>query len=206
MENKIKQIQMDILEFIKQKYILDIDGAIQTEIPNLDLYFSKKLSEFNAIMYEPSLCIILQGSKAVGFGDELFSYDSKEYLLSATHIPAIVKILEANEEVPYVSFRIKFDMEDIYPMQRLVQGDVGSGKTVIAALALVKTVENGYQGAMMAPTEILAEQHYASLCKMFKEFPINVELLTGSLPRSQKEKVLAQISSGNADIIVGTHA
>lgn len=101
---------------------------------------------------------------------------------------------------------IKFDMEDIYPMQRLVQGDVGSGKTVIAALALVKTVENGYQGAMMAPTEILAEQHYASLCKMFKEFPINVELLTGSLPRSQKEKVLAQISSGNADIIVGTHA
>lgn len=114
MENKIKQIQMDILEFIKQKYILDVDGAIQTEIPNLDLYFSKKLSEFNSIMYEPSLCIILQGSKAVSFGDELFSYDSKEYLLSATHIPAIVKILEANEEVPYVSFRIKFDMEDIY--------------------------------------------------------------------------------------------
>lgn len=114
MEDKIKQIQIGILEFIKKKYTLEVDGPIQTEISNLDLYFCKELSEYNAIMYEPSLCIILQGSKAVGFGDELFSYDSKEYLLSSTHIPAIVKILEASKEVPYVSFRIKFDMEDIY--------------------------------------------------------------------------------------------
>ena len=114
MENLIEQFQQDALDFIKQKYTLDIQGSVQTEIPNLDFYFSKELSEFHAVMYEPSLCIILQGSKAVGFGDELYSYSPKEYLLSATHVPAKVKILEASEENPYVSFRIKFDMEDIY--------------------------------------------------------------------------------------------
>jgi len=65
-------------------------------------------------MYEPSLCVILQGNKAVGFGDELYNYGPKEYLLSSTHIPAKVKILEASKEQPYVSFRIKFNLEDIY--------------------------------------------------------------------------------------------
>ena len=64
------------------------------------------------------------------------------------------------------------------PMQRLLQGDVGSGKTVIAALALVKTVENGYQGAMMVPTEILAEQHYSTLSNMFLPLGIRVRILT----------------------------
>lgn len=114
MDNLIEQFQLDTLEFIKQKYTLDIKGALQSEIPNLDFYFSKELSEFNTIMYEPSLCIILQGSKAVGFGDELYTYGPKKYLLSSTHVPAKVKLLEASKEKPYVSFRIRFDMEDIY--------------------------------------------------------------------------------------------
>lgn len=101
---------------------------------------------------------------------------------------------------------IRFDMEDYFPMQRLVQGDVGSGKTVIAALALIKTVENGYQGAMMVPTEILAEQHFCSLSQMFRQVPIRIELLTGSISRSRKELLLAEIAAGEVDIVVGTHA
>lgn len=114
MESLIKQFQLNILELIKQKYTYTINGEIQTEIPSLDFYFSKELTEFNTVIYEPSLCIILQGSKAVGLGEELYSYGPKKYLLSSAHIPAKVKILEASCEKPYISFRIKFSMEDIY--------------------------------------------------------------------------------------------
>ncbi len=114
MEKIIESFRIDTLEFIKNKYTLNINGGLQTQIPNLDFYFSNEPTEFNAIIYEPSLCIILQGKKAVGFGDELYSYGPKEYLLSSTHVPAKVRILEATKEVPYASFRIKFDLEDIY--------------------------------------------------------------------------------------------
>lgn len=106
----------------------------------------------------------------------------------------------------HVLAEITADMEDTVSMQRLVQGDVGSGKTIIAALALVKTVENGFQGAMMAPTEILAEQHYQSLNTIFKPFGIRISLLTGKLSRRNRQDVLMQIKAGQADIVVGTHA
>ena len=101
---------------------------------------------------------------------------------------------------------IKSDMESNIPMQRLVQGDVGSGKTIIAVLALVKTVENGYQGAFMAPTEILAQQHYQSIKGMLESHGINVGILVGSLKKSEKEMILAALASGDIDIIIGTHA
>lgn len=101
---------------------------------------------------------------------------------------------------------IKADMEDTTPMQRLVQGDVGSGKTVIAAIALTKTVENGYQGAMMAPTEILAEQHYHTLAQLLAPQGIRVAILTGKLTRKTREKILQHFKEGVIDIVVGTHA
>lgn len=101
---------------------------------------------------------------------------------------------------------VKLDMEDIKPMQRLLQGDVGSGKTVIAALALAKTVESGYQGAMMVPTEILAEQHYNTLSELFEPLGITVKILTGKLSRRAREQVLKEISSGAVDVVIGTHA
>lgn len=101
---------------------------------------------------------------------------------------------------------IKLDMEDVKPMQRLLQGDVGSGKTVIAALALAKTVENGYQGAMMVPTEILAEQHYNTLSAIFLPLGVRVKLLTGKLPKRVREQVLQEIQCGLVDVVIGTHA
>lgn len=101
---------------------------------------------------------------------------------------------------------IKADMEDIRPMHRLLQGDVGSGKTVVAALALAKTVENGYQGALMAPTEILAEQHYHSLSSLLAAQGIRIGILTGSKTKKQKENLLASLIAGNIDILIGTHA
>ncbi|MBH7844742.1 ATP-dependent DNA helicase RecG [Clostridioides difficile] len=91
-------------------------------------------------------------------------------------------------------------------MNRLVQGDVGSGKTVVALLALANCVLNGYQGALMAPTEILAGQHYISLTESLKDFGINVGLLIGGLTKKQKDTVLEQIKNNEIDILIGTHA
>ena len=98
------------------------------------------------------------------------------------------------------------DMKSNKVMNRLVQGDVGSGKTVVALLALTFCVLNGYQGALMAPTEILAEQHYISLTETLGKFGIRVDLLVGSLTKKKKENVLEKIKNNEIDILIGTHA
>ena len=101
---------------------------------------------------------------------------------------------------------IQRDMESPLPMRRLVQGDVGSGKTVIAMLALTKTVENGYQGALMAPTEILASQHYEGFCRQLEPLGIRVGFLSGRLTKKKREEMYAQIAAQEVDIVIGTHA
>ncbi len=92
------------------------------------------------------------------------------------------------------------------PMNRLVQGDVGSGKTMVAAAAAYLTVKNGYQAALMVPTEILAEQHYQSLSKLLSPLGVRVGLLTGGLTQKQKKDRRAEIEAGQVDFVIGTHA
>ncbi len=92
------------------------------------------------------------------------------------------------------------------PMNRLVQGDVGSGKTMVAAAAACLAIQNGHQAALMAPTEILAEQHYASLSRLLTPLGISVSLLTGSLTPKQKRLVREAIENGQTDLVIGTHA
>ena len=101
---------------------------------------------------------------------------------------------------------VSLDMESPLPMRRLVQGDVGSGKTVIALLALVKAAESGYQGALMAPTEILARQHYVYLEESLSPFGLRIGFLSGSLTKNARAEVYAAIASHAVDIVVGTHA
>ncbi|MCY3724937.1 MAG: ATP-dependent DNA helicase RecG [Candidatus Poribacteria bacterium] len=111
---------------------------------------------------------------------------------------------------------IQNDMQQQTVMNRLIQGDVGSGKTVVAAMALLSAIENGYQGALMVPTEILAEQHYYNLSEMLENLHkdtgqtedgrINVVLLKSDLPKPARETALAAIADGTADLIVGTQA
>ena len=105
------------------------------------------------------------------------------------------------------------DIGTTHPMSRLVQGDVGSGKTVVAAAAMFLAAQSGAQAAIMAPTEILAEQHYKNLCTLFETVsargiprPLKVRLLTGSTSQADREIILAEIADGRASIIVGTHA
>ena len=103
---------------------------------------------------------------------------------------------------------IKENMSGSALMSRLIQGDVGSGKTIIAVLALMNTAFAGYQGAMMVPTEVLAKQQYESICSMFEkhQIPLKVVLLMGSMTAAQKRAVYEQIRTHEADIVVGTHA
>ncbi len=98
------------------------------------------------------------------------------------------------------------DMKSEKSMNRLVQGDVGSGKTVVATLAMFKAVKNGYQATLMAPTSILARQHYEGISKMLKPFGIIVELLTGDVTKKNKTLILDRLKSGEIDILIGTHA
>ncbi len=104
--------------------------------------------------------------------------------------------------------QIQEDLTSDHTMNRLIQGDVGSGKTILAFLALIMCVANGYQGAMMAPTEVLAAQHFETLRQLQKQYdlPICPVLLTGSTPAKERKIIYAQIESGEANVILGTHA
>ena len=101
---------------------------------------------------------------------------------------------------------IREDMTNKKSMYRLIQGDVGSGKTIIALIALYNTVLNGFQGVLMAPTEILAEQHFVSAKGLLEPLGVNVRLLTGSLPKKQANEIIDQLKNGDINIIIGTHS
>lgn len=102
--------------------------------------------------------------------------------------------------------QVAADMESPRPMNRLIQGDVGSGKTMVAVAALAKAVDSGHQGVLMAPTEILAEQHYLNLRRIFGPLGVEVVLVTGSLTKKEREANLGLLQMGTAHIAVGTHA
>jgi ATP-dependent DNA helicase RecG len=101
---------------------------------------------------------------------------------------------------------IRRDMEAPHPMHRLLQGDVGSGKTLVALLSALMAVESGYQATIMAPTEVLAEQHMVSLARFLEALPVEVRLLTGSISGEERESTVGALATGEVDIVVGTHA
>lgn len=101
-----------LIEYIKN-YCKN-EGIANTSIPSLKFYMTSEQSQFRSIIYEPSLCIALQGEKAVGFGENLFGYSPSQYLLACTNIPANVKINQASKEIPFISLAISFSMEQIY--------------------------------------------------------------------------------------------
>lgn len=153
---------------------------------------------------------------------ELFSYSMKiqaaREIRSQNHTGTIFKmsprLKEFKERLPYEltkaqarSIReILLDQKRDQPMNRLLQGDVGSGKTIVALTALFNIVENGYQGALMVPTEILAVQHYEDFRKILEPFGIPILLLTGSLKAREKQGIKESIASGQPLVAIGTHA
>jgi len=133
-------------------------------------------------------------------------------------IPVNQELLQAFiEKLPFsltgaqqrVLREILADMGESQPMSRLLQGDVGSGKTVVAAAAMLVTAAAGAQAALMAPTEILAEQHYRSISELLRDAPVpdlRIRLLTGSTPTAERRAILEEIRTGTAQIVIGTHA
>jgi ATP-dependent DNA helicase RecG len=113
------------------------------------------------------------------------------------------KLTDAQRRVVKEIFK---DLKSDAPMNRLLQGDVGSGKTIVALIAMLATMENGYQTALMAPTEILAEQHARNIKRLLAKSPYRVELLTGSLRAAEKRKLQVEFAAGNIHACIGTHA
>jgi AraC-like DNA-binding protein len=121
MSNTFEEYRNEMISLItKYKF----EGDFQSQIQNLDFYFSKTLSEQISIMYEPSICIILQGAKDVIFANKLYNYNEKDYLISSTHLPARIRISEASNEKPYISLRIKFNLKDIHEVLKNINSPI----------------------------------------------------------------------------------
>ncbi|MBI4052173.1 MAG: ATP-dependent DNA helicase RecG [Elusimicrobia bacterium] len=132
-----------------------------------------------------------------------YGYEIKRHLLTPFREHLGFDLTKAQRRVINEIFQ---DMQQPTPMTRLLQGDVGSGKTVVALSALLLGVENGYQGVFMAPTEILAEQHLVTFDKFLKDLPVRYALLTSRTKPGQRKELLKEIEDGKIDIVIGTHA
>lgn len=165
----------------------------------------------------------------VGIGKRRLAYDELLLLQLGVHMkrahlrmtmrsPALPASPEIDERImariPFtltadqqrVSDEIARDLATETPTNRLIQGDVGSGKTVVALSAMLRAIAHGHQAALMAPTELLAEQHYLSITEMLKGSTTRIELLTGSMPADQRAAVVGMIGRGEVDLVVGTHS
>ena len=132
-----------------------------------------------------------------------YTYEIKKNLLTPFRRQLGFDFTNSQKKVINEIFK---DLTSPRPMNRLLQGDVGSGKTVVALCAMLLAVENGYQTALMAPTEILAEQHFLTFKRILKGLPVKVAVLTSSTKAAAKKKLLKELAEGEIDILVGTHA
>ncbi|MCR4891290.1 MAG: DEAD/DEAH box helicase, partial [Lachnospiraceae bacterium] len=180
-------------------------------------------SAFRLLHFPKDPSTTAAGRKRLVF-DEFLSFlisvrrmkEEKEVLQNSFPMIETAETKQVVERLPYrltgaqerVLKEIFEDLEGKRAMNRLVQGDVGSGKTIVAVIALIMAASNGYQGALMAPTEVLASQHAGKIQALLEEcgLPFKTVLLTGSLTAAEKRKAKAEIASGEAQIIVGTHA
>ncbi len=204
----LKEFLYDIYEFLPDDLInkynfMDIRKSLYT------IHFPKSKEEMikarNRLAYE-ELFIIQLGlfiikNKVMMSGDGIIFPTQKEVYDFIEKLP--FKLTKAQNKV---LDEILSDMESSKQMNRLVQGDVGSGKTIVGIISMYKAVLSGYQAAMMAPTEILAAQHFESISKVFEGSNIKCKLLVGSLSKKNKDLILEDLKEGRIDIIVGTHA
>ncbi len=132
--------------------------------------------------------------------------EAKEIEIKSAILKKMIKDLpfELTKAQERVLKEILDDLKKDIPMTRLIQGDVGSGKTIVAALAALNTIQNGYQVTIMAPTEILAKQHYQTFIKVLPG--LNIQFISGSTSKNQKEDIIRQMKTGTVDIVIGTHA
>lgn len=190
-------------EILVEEDLMDLDTAVR------NLHFPKDEG------------LLKESLKRLKF-QEMFSYSMK-IMLSKTlraengngiSFKMSQRLKALKESIPFeltpaqnnVIREILIDQKKDYPMNRLLQGDVGSGKTIVALIALFNVIENGYQCAFMAPTEILAEQHFEESKKFLSPFGIEVDILTGSTKKKDRERIMKNLEEGKPLLMVGTHA
>ena len=191
-------------EKIRKKY-----GLIEKKEALISIHFPKDSSRFfearKRLVFEELFILQLALSRLkLDFGRKRFGIVHKVPKELSAFLESLPFELTGAQK--RILKEIITDMKDERAMNRLVQGDVGSGKTIVAAIALFITVNNGCQGALMAPTEVLAVQHYEFLEKLMAPFGIQVALITGSTPKKKKAELIESIKSERLQIVVGTHA
>ena len=208
MNNGIKMVYGNLGEtlpeyLLKEYNLIDINKAIK------NIHFPENFEEYNKarqrLVFEELLVLQLallnlKNSYAV---DETGIAFNKNVHISDVINTLPFKLTRAQTKVLE---EIDSDMESAKPMNRLLQGDVGCGKTAVSIIASYKAVKSGYQVAIMAPTAILAKQHLENFRKMLGQFNINCELLVSGLTKKQKEDILERLKAGEIDILIGTHA
>ena len=211
LDKGLKYVSETLPEYILDKYNYpDIKDAVKTiHYPetkeNVESIINRKHPAYVRFIYEELfyLQLVMQLKRKTytkGLGIK-FNID-KEYLEEINQIMPF-KLTKGQKKVLLDIFN---DMVKNKQMNRLIQGDVGSGKTIIAFISAAVAVHNGYQAVILAPTEVLAEQHYNNAEKFFSKLNINVCLLTGSVTKKNKEIIKEKLVNGEIDIIIGTHA
>ena len=200
-----------LTEILPQK-ILDEHGLISLDSAARTIHFPKSYAELDTARRRLAFDELFM----IQCGLMLIKRQTQDERLGISHAANGRLVNAVLNDLPFmltddqrrVFLEVSADMESKVPMRRLIQGDVGSGKTVVALLALVKAVEGGWQGAFMAPTEILAAQHFEKFSKLLDGLGIRVGLLSAKVTRTQKmrDEVYEKISAHEFDIVIGTHA
>lgn len=204
-ENYSGIIQETLPGFIITKNkLLDLNSAIRNlHFPNSEeaLQKARNRIKFEELFYFECMVALRKAlikNRNKGTAYKVYSGPLKNFLDSLPfHLTsAQLKVLS----------EIRKDLESDYPMNRLLQGDVGSGKTIVALISMLIVIINGYQAVLMAPTEILAGQHFKRISRLLEPMGINVSILIGGQKKSDRNRILNEISSGNTKLIIGTHA
>lgn len=190
---------------IEQQKLMKLgDALMNIHIPQsqAELERARFRLKFEELFYIQLKMLRIKGHRAKAFGGHRFTTVGEHFnTFYSKHLP-----FELTGAQKRVLHEIRHDTNTGYQMNRLVQGDVGSGKTLVALMSILLAIDNGFQACIMAPTEILATQHYKSFCDLLQPMGLQVALLTGSTKQSVRKKILDDLASGQLKIVVGTHA
>lgn len=206
-ENIKRKIKETLPPWFREKYkLIGIEKSLQeihfpTDIDNLNkARYRQKFEELFYIQMNLLNIKILRQTAIKGF---IFDKNKDYYVKQCFHKNIPFKLTGAQTKVLR---EIRSDFSSGSQMNRLLQGDVGSGKTLVALLSMLIAIDNGYQTCIMAPTEILAQQHYNSILKFLIDMDIEIELLTGSTKTAKRKEIHEKLKSGDLNILIGTHA
>ena len=218
------QLSQNVLRTIMENAIREVDNKLDEKIPEYmrktyrllgyntaikQIHFPQNFEEYNQARRSLAFEELLEMQLALLTLKKSYSVEE-----DGIAFPKEIKMSDVINELPFnltkaqlkVLEEIDADMEKVTSMNRLLQGDVGSGKTVVSIVATYKAVKAGYQVAIMAPTAILASQHLEGFNKILEKFNIRCELLVSSITKKKKEEILEKLKSGEIDVLIGTHA